>query len=173
MITKSKSHKTQRMHDVRVKHLIFALLLCGVFSQTVTGQQNAPEPVKPYVDKLNGFSILPPDPAVLNPRESPRSIVEWLCHNPKTKAVRWSLRVLRVTARGSETGIESFAQTFAKELTGQEDTTITDEKVLKISGQDAISISGTKTGKVGGESRKIYFRRLWVRTIFEKVEVDM
>ena len=168
-----ENRKTQWVHDVRVKHLIFALLLCGVLLPIVPSQGNPSQPVAPYTDKLNGFSILPPETATRNPRKSPGTIAEWFCYNPKTKAVKWTLRVRRVTKVGSETDIESFAQMFAKELGSQENTTITDKKVLEISGQDAIAITGTTVGKVDGKSQKIYFRRLWVRTAFEKVEVDM
>ena len=173
MITKVKSRKTQRMHDLRVEHLFFSLLLCGVLSLTAVAQKDDDTPPKPYIDKLNGFSILPPKEGILNLRKSPQNIVEWVYCNPKTKAVEWLLRVLRVTTRGSETGIASFAVMFSRELADQKDTTVTSEKVLKISGQDAIAISGTKVSMVDGKSQKIYFRRLWVRTTFEKVEIDM
>jgi hypothetical protein len=163
----------KRKTQLRIKHLIFALLLCGVLSPGIAAQQDVPESVKPYVDKLNGFSILPPEGGILNPRKSPQTIVGWLCYDPKTKKIKWSLRVLRITARDSKEGVEAFAQTFAGKLAGQKDTSVVDKKVLKISGHDAVVISGIKTDEVDGKSTKIYFRRLWVRTAFEKVEVDM
>jgi len=78
-----ENHKRQWMHDVRVKHLIFALLLCGVLSPIASGQGKVSESRKPYIDKLNGFSILPPETATWNPRKSPGTIVEWFCYNPK------------------------------------------------------------------------------------------
>ena len=81
------------MRSVRVC-LIFAVLLCGVLSPVLDAKEDLPKTIKPYVDKLNGFSILPPQGGVLNPQKSPQSIVGWLRYDPKTKKIKWSLRVL-------------------------------------------------------------------------------
>lgn len=177
---KIKNSETQPV----IKHLlvfVLLLLLFGVFPLIAVAQPGGGESAVLYVDKLNGFSILPPEGAVLNPQKSPQTIVEWLCCDPKTKAVKWSLRVLSVTTNGSDSSVESFAKTFAGELAARENTTVTDKEIVKISGRGAIAISGTKGGKADGPADKktdnkkpeIYFRRLWVLTALEKVEVDM
>ncbi|MCK5114209.1 MAG: hypothetical protein KAR11_05550 [Phycisphaerae bacterium] len=173
MITTNKIRKTQRMYDTGMRPLIFGLFLCMVFTLPIIGQEKSDKTVKPYVDTLNGFSILPPKDGVLNPEKNPKIIAEWFFYTPKTKRIEWSFRVTRVLGTGSHTDIQSFADEFARQLTKQKKTKILNEKVSKISGRDAIEVSGITEGKIDGELRKVYFRRVWVRTTFEKIEIDM
>jgi len=111
-----------------------------------------------YRNVLQGFSLCPPAGTERIRQTSLRRLVAWVKRDPATRAVRWSLEVLRTRQRPTKLPLEQYAQAVARELARKSRFKVESVRLGVVAGRPAMNFRGMR----GGELR-LWCRQCWVQ----------
>ena len=121
--------------------------------------RTATEPGLRYTDRLVGFSLCPPADTERIRQTSARRLVGWTRRDEQTKAVRWSLEVLRTKHKPTKMPLTEYSKAIAKELARTSNFKVTSTRLSVVAGKPAMHFSGTWSGAF-----ELWRRQTWVRT---------
>ncbi len=111
-----------------------------------------------YTDRLVGFSLCPPADTERIMQTSARRLVGWTRRDEQTKAVRWSLEVLRTKHKPTKLSLSEYAKTVTAELSRTSNFKVKSTRTSIVAGKPAIHFSGTWSGAF-----ELWRRQTWVR----------
>ena len=111
-----------------------------------------------YRNILQGFSLCPPAGTERVQRTSLRQVVAWVKRDPSTRAVRWSLEVLRTRQKPTELPLEQYAQAVARELARTSRFKVESTRLGVVAGRPAFNFRGMR-----GAELRLWCRQCWVQ----------
>jgi len=112
-----------------------------------------------YVDSRGGFSICPPEGCDRTRDLSPLRLVSWRKRDEKTKAIAWTLTVMRASEGKAQVDLNAYAERLKTKLRQKENFEVEAAKVVKLAGREAIDLSGVTLGRL-----RVWTRQAWVQT---------
>ncbi len=111
-----------------------------------------------YTDSRHGFSLCPPAGTERTIETSPMRLATWRKRDAKTKAIAWTLSVLRASAGKEKVDLNAYSRGLVQSLLRKENFRVESAKVTKLSGKGAIDLSGVTGGR-----RRVWQRQVWVQ----------
>jgi len=132
------------------------VLVAGVMLAPVWARAQAPAGL--YTDEFNGFSLQPPAGVERLRETSPRRLVCWARRDPKTRAIRWSLEVLRTRHEPSKLPPKEYADAIARQLASVSRFHVESTELGKVAGKPAMHFRGIWKGAL-----ELWRRQTWVQ----------
>ena len=110
-----------------------------------------------YTDNRHGFSLCPPAGTERAREISPVRLVTWRNRDEKTKAIVWTLTVMRAIESKKQIDLNAYAKELAADLRAKENFQVETAEVIKLAGKDAIDLSGMTVGQF-----RVWMRQTWV-----------
>jgi hypothetical protein len=97
---------------------------------------------RPYVDKLNGFSLRPPAQAVRIREKSASLLVRWEQRDAATGAIAWTFSVSRFEQANADLTLDQYAAALAQNLRQAEGFEVESTQLIERCGKKSIMIQG-------------------------------
>lgn len=110
-----------------------------------------------YTDKLNGFSLRPPLATEQRREPSPSRLVRWIHRDDKTRAIDWTLSVIRLVEKKAEIDLKEYARALAAKLRADDSFQVDSAEVIQVAGKGAIDVRGVTGGMV-----RMWQRQVWI-----------
>ena len=111
-----------------------------------------------YTDRLVGFSLCPPADTERIRQTSARRLVGWTRRDEQTRAVRWSLEVLRTKHKPTKLLLSEYAKAVAAELSKTGNFKVESTRITIVADKPAMHFRGTWTATF-----ELWRRQTWVR----------
>ncbi|HUT59629.1 MAG TPA: hypothetical protein VNA25_17420 [Phycisphaerae bacterium] len=134
-----------------------AALVVLLLSAHAAGQGEVQLSPRRYTDKLNGFSLRPPLATEQRREASPSRLVSWIYRDANTRAIAWTLSVIRLVEKKPQVDLKEYAKALAAKLRADERFQVDSAEVIQVAGKGAIDVRGVTGGVV-----RMWRRQVWI-----------